>query len=193
MRSYFACLFRALDSTHVQHIIHRDVKPANFLFDTVSGQGTLCDYGLAQKIGGDDWFEWRAECCHSLPGPSWLEPDARARAQKRMERLQPGQPPGLVAGLHGVRMGRPVGLYEQAQKMELEWRDLTQQLTDDSDEAEVQWVRDMKPWIMPADIRAELKTRQKEKASWYKNWRPSLVSSYAGPKEKVGYLKDDRR
>ncbi|TNY24011.1 kinase-like domain-containing protein [Rhodotorula diobovata] len=90
LRSYFSCLFRALSATHNLQIIHRDVKPANFLYDVTTGQGVLCDYGLAQKIGGDEWFEWRSDCLHSLPGPSWGGVADRKRVQQKLERLAPG-------------------------------------------------------------------------------------------------------
>jgi cell division control protein 7 len=47
IRAYFRCMFRALRDIHARGIIHRDVKPANFLFDPHSGVGTLVDLGLA--------------------------------------------------------------------------------------------------------------------------------------------------
>lgn len=39
---------RALRDIHMRGIIHREVKPANFFFDPRTGQGSLCDFGLAQ-------------------------------------------------------------------------------------------------------------------------------------------------
>ncbi|KAJ1982886.1 Cell division control protein 7 [Dimargaris xerosporica] len=48
MRQYFRCLFAGLAHTHAHHIIHRDVKPSNFLFNYHTGHGVLVDFGLAQ-------------------------------------------------------------------------------------------------------------------------------------------------
>ena len=48
MRQYMCTLLRALADIHSRGIIHRDVKPANFLFDYESGEGVLCDFGLAE-------------------------------------------------------------------------------------------------------------------------------------------------
>ncbi|KAJ9118204.1 hypothetical protein QFC22_004110 [Naganishia vaughanmartiniae] len=49
IRKYMRCLFRGLNDCHRRGIIHRDVKPANFLFDYASGHGVLVDFGLAER------------------------------------------------------------------------------------------------------------------------------------------------
>ncbi|KAI0045114.1 kinase-like protein [Auriscalpium vulgare] len=52
IKAYFRCMFRALRDIHSRGIIHRDVKPANFLFDPQTGVGTLVDLGLACRMDG---------------------------------------------------------------------------------------------------------------------------------------------
>lgn len=197
LRSYFACLFRALSSTHKLAIIHRDVKPANFLFDTVTGTGVLCDYGLAQKTGGTECYEWKAECCHSLPGPSWGGRRGREKAAKKLETLPPGAAPGLAAGLHGVRLIRPVALLDQVVEMEMEWRQRKEFLGKKGrpiTKEEIERLNGLKPWMMPSHYREDMERKCREKASWYKNWSPANVVGALNPAKKgVGYLMQDPR
>ena len=48
MKPYFKQLFRALAFIHDKGIIHRDVKPQNFLYDVSRQHGVLVDFGLAE-------------------------------------------------------------------------------------------------------------------------------------------------
>ncbi|SCV72850.1 BQ2448_4387 [Microbotryum intermedium] len=198
MRSYFACLFRALAGTHVHHIIHRDVKPANFLFDVTKATGVLCDYGLAQKIGGDEWYEWKSECLHSLPGPSWGGLDGRHTSKEMMDKLAPGVAPGLNAGLHGVRMQRPVNLHDQVTKSQQDWKDWnksyrTKMLDDPIVGAQMRAeALRRQPWWAPESWVEDLKIKAKERVGFYKGWRSALQSAPA-PKDRIGFLKEDRR
>lgn len=53
MQIYFRSLFTALKATHEQGILHRDIKPTNFLYDPSKKRGVLVDFGLAEKEGTD--------------------------------------------------------------------------------------------------------------------------------------------
>jgi len=49
VKHYMYGLLSALSYMHSKKIIHRDVKPANFLFDPVSCHGSLIDFGLCEE------------------------------------------------------------------------------------------------------------------------------------------------
>lgn len=57
---YLRALFTALKSVHDHNILHRDIKPTNFLYDPATQHGVLVDFGLAEREGSD-----RKPClCH---------------------------------------------------------------------------------------------------------------------------------
>ncbi|KAF9887129.1 hypothetical protein FE257_010504 [Aspergillus nanangensis] len=53
MRHYFRSLFTALHSVHKHDILHRDIKPTNFLYNPDLREGVLVDFGLAEREGSE--------------------------------------------------------------------------------------------------------------------------------------------
>lgn len=53
MRCYFRSLFTALQAVHKHNILHRDIKPTNFLYNPERREGVLVDFGLAEREGSD--------------------------------------------------------------------------------------------------------------------------------------------
>ena len=53
MQVYFRSLFTALAAVHSKNIIHRDIKPTNFLYEPDKKRGVLVDFGLAEREGTD--------------------------------------------------------------------------------------------------------------------------------------------
>lgn len=71
LRWYGYCLFRALASLHKQGVVHRDVKPGNFLFSLKASKGYLIDFNLAtdlhQKLGSTEKSKSHNDTSFGLP------------------------------------------------------------------------------------------------------------------------------
>ncbi|KAI8847530.1 kinase-like domain-containing protein [Chytridium lagenaria] len=50
VRCYLRSMFGGLKSVHEQGIIHRDVKPQNFLWNRTTRTGAIVDFGLAEQL-----------------------------------------------------------------------------------------------------------------------------------------------
>ncbi|KOB53711.1 Lethal (1), partial [Operophtera brumata] len=50
VRRYMRALLTALRHVHSFGVIHRDVKPSNFLYDRENRRYLLVDFGLAQRL-----------------------------------------------------------------------------------------------------------------------------------------------
>ncbi|CCK72529.1 serine/threonine protein kinase CDC7 KNAG_0K01660 [Huiozyma naganishii CBS 8797] len=74
IKKYTWELLQALNYVHSKGIIHRDVKPTNFLFNPQIGQGVLVDFGLAETqpdyskdlprsggAAGDNFADYRSQ------------------------------------------------------------------------------------------------------------------------------------
>lgn len=97
MKIYFRSLFTALMAVHHEGILHRDIKPTNFLYDPDKQRGVLVDFGLAEREGTDtkpclctsSSTTRRARIQNSVAavsGPSLGYPKSDSRPSKRANR-----------------------------------------------------------------------------------------------------------
>jgi cell division control protein 7 len=85
MRLYFKSLFTALSAVHQHQILHRDIKPTNFLYNPAHSRGVLVDFGLAEREGTD----WQSCICSATPSDRRRKIESSAYVQDR--RADPNQ------------------------------------------------------------------------------------------------------
>ena len=72
LRTWLADVAGALDFIHAQRVIHRDVKPANILFDG-DGRAHVSDFGISKSLTGENSLT-PSECM--VGTPSYVPPEA---------------------------------------------------------------------------------------------------------------------
>ncbi|KAL6866433.1 Cell division control protein 7 [Amphichorda felina] len=85
---YLRSLFTALKSCHARHILHRDIKPTNFLYDPATQHGVLVDFGLAEREG----TETKPCLCHEVRETRRARQVNSVWAQTANGQNQPGHP-----------------------------------------------------------------------------------------------------
>lgn len=103
---YMRNLLVALKRVHEFHVIHRDVKPSNFLYNRKQQKFLLVDFGLAQDISG------RQRVAALKDAPAAVAATAEDRSSKR--RLS-----GVVADDNGTLQGGET-IAQQQKKIKLE-------------------------------------------------------------------------
>lgn len=77
-KDYMRALLTALQRVHKFRIIHRDVKPTNFLYDRINRRYLLVDFGLAQECYAEKFNSMR-----KLSEESTKQPSTEAHGTKR--------------------------------------------------------------------------------------------------------------
>jgi cell division control protein 7 len=91
IRSYMKALFTALEHVHANKIIHRDVKPGNFLYNPNTNTFVLVDFGLAQSANAileTATVEMKKGRGFALPSISQITGSCPTLKRKRIDSLE---------------------------------------------------------------------------------------------------------
>ncbi|OWB84501.1 hypothetical protein B5S33_g3148 [[Candida] boidinii] len=98
IKIYMFELFNALSFVHEKKILHRDIKPTNFLYNPFTRRGMLVDFGLAERENDIDY-----NTCPCFRGGLELEEIAPVNAFPSKGYLKDDQRPGRRANRAGTR------------------------------------------------------------------------------------------
>ncbi|XP_030243360.1 cell division cycle 7-related protein kinase [Drosophila navojoa] len=117
IRLYMRNLLLALRHVHKFNVIHRDVKPSNFLYNRRKGQFLLVDFGLAQHVNvpaghapqqQQQQRQYPAQQQQQLTGnskrPREREPHPQRQQLQQQQQLSPASPEATAGG--GVKRMR---------------------------------------------------------------------------------------
>lgn len=113
IRLYMRNLLMALRHVHRFNIIHRDVKPSNFLYNRRQGQFLLVDFGLAQHVNVSNTSQSHSQSLqqqqHQLSNlakrPRDREPAANTPAEAEQQRvIQSGSDTALGGAVKRIRL-----------------------------------------------------------------------------------------
>lgn len=91
IRHYFHSLLSGLEHVHEMGIIHRDIKPTNFLYDVKKKQGVLVDFGLAEREG-TDWQHCLCRVDRNKRKEQWMASYGVQQLQAQDDNHRPGYP-----------------------------------------------------------------------------------------------------
>lgn len=113
IRCYLRALLKALAHVHSHKIIHRDVKPSNFLYDLEKRTGVLVDFGLAHK---QKESSSTTVATISRPATTTSKPAATAPKTANPAAVVPAMTTGAEAGVSSSNISAVAPLDQQAIK-----------------------------------------------------------------------------
>ncbi|KAJ4956634.1 hypothetical protein NE237_013417 [Protea cynaroides] len=88
---YGYCMFRALATLHKQGIVHRDVKPGNFLFSRKLNKGYLIDFNLAMDLQQKYGHSSKSKTSHNINFDHFPIPSSKSNLTTKGRKMLGGR------------------------------------------------------------------------------------------------------